>query len=261
MTTMTMPNDEIVQVGKGKRVALFATCANDVMFPQTAIAAVKVLERMGCQVAFPREQTCCAQIFTNSGYFKESMGALRAYLRAFEGYDYVVAPSASCTGAVQHQFPMLAKKLGDVKLQNDVDFVAKRTFDLASFLVKELGVTDVGAFFPHKVTYHENCHGRRVTKVGNAPVELLKAVKGLTYIELPDADRCCGFGGTFSMKNPDVSRAMAADKAAAVMSTGAEYVVSGDNLCLMNFGGVLARNNTGIKYINLAEVLAHTQES
>lgn len=247
--------------GEGKTVALFATCINDTMFPTTPQAVVTVLERLGCQVVFPKSQGCCGQMLTNTGYYDEAVPMVRSYVEAFEDYDYIVGPSGSCVGAVRHQHPMLAKHSKDEGLQRDVDAVAKRSFDFSEFLVDVLGVTDVGAYFPHRVTYHPTCHSKRVAKVGDKPYQLLNAVKGLTLIELPGADQCCGFGGTFSVKNPDVSVAMGADKARNAASTGAEYLVTGDNACLMHINGIMHRNNYGLAPIHLAEILAQTEEA
>lgn len=245
--------------GAGKRVALFATCINDVMFPETPKAVVRLLERLGCEVDFPPTQTCCGQMFTNTGYLGEAMPSLHAYLDAFEPYDYIVAPSGSCVGSIRDQHPMLAKRSGKAALAERVAAVSSKTYDLTELIVDVLGVTDVGAYFPHRVTYHPTCHSLRVTKVGDRPYELLKNVKGIDLVALPDAERCCGFGGTFSMKNPDVSTAMAADKARHVSSTDAEYVVMGDNSCLMNVQGVLSREHSQVRSIHLAELLAHTE--
>ena len=249
------------QPGKGKKVALFITCINDVMFPGTGQATVKLLERLGCTVEFPREQTCCAQITTNTGYFDESIPQVRQYVKAFGDYDYVVSPSGSCTAAVREQHPMLAKHSKDAGLQREVDRVSQQVYDITEFLVDVLGVTDVGAYFPHAVTYHSSCHGNRLLRLADRPLELLRNVRGMTLLELPNAEECCGFGGTFSIKNADVSAAMAADKARHVRETGAEFVVAGDNSCLMNIGGVLSRQNSGVKPIHLVEILANTEEA
>ncbi len=244
---------------EGLTVALFATCINDVMFPGTPKAVVTVLERLGCTVEFPLEQTCCGQMFTNTGYFDAAVPDVRNYVKAFAGYDYIVGPSGSCVGAVRHQHPMLAAHAKDEGLAAEVDKVVARTYDFTEMLVDVLGVTDVGAYFPHRVTYHPTCHSVRVAKVGDKPYQLLSKVKGIDLVPLPDADQCCGFGGTFSVKNPDVSVAMGGDKARHVASTGAEYLVTGDNACLMHIGGLLHRQNAGIKTLHLAELLAHTE--
>lgn len=248
------------KVGTGVTVALFATCANDVMFSNTPIATVKLLERLGCKVEFPEEQTCCGQIFTNTGYYDEAMGSVKNYLRAFEQYEYIVAPSGSCVGSVRHQHEMLARRdAGDV-IGDRVAAVASRTYDISEFLIDVLGVVDVGAYFPHRVTYHPTCHSVRVAKVGDKPMQLLRAVRGIDIRELPNKEECCGMGGTFSLKNPDVSKAMAADKARHVAETGAEYLVTGDNLCSLNIHGVLQRNKQPIQKIHLVEILANTEE-
>ncbi len=244
---------------QGPTVALFATCINDVMFPGTPRAVVDVLERLGCTVEFPLEQTCCGQMFTNTGYFDAAVPDVRNYVKAFSGYDYIVGPSGSCVGAVRHQHPMLAAHAGDEKLAAQVAEVTARTFDFSELLVDVLGVTDVGAYFPHRVTYHPTCHSVRVAKVGDRPYQLLSRVKGIDLVPLPEADQCCGFGGTFSVKNPDVSVAMGGDKARHVMETGAEYLVTGDNACLMHIGGLLHRQRAGVRTIHLAELLAHTE--
>ena len=247
--------------GTGSTVALFATCVNDTLFPGTPKAVVTVLERLGCRVVFPREQTCCGQMFTNTGYFDEALPSVRAYAKAFADYDYIVGPSGSCVGAVRDQHPMLARRTGDPGLVVASERVAARTLDLSEFLVDVLGITDVGASFPHRVTYHPTCHSLRVTRVGDRPFRLLRAVRGLDLVDLPEAEQCCGFGGTFSLKNADVSVAMANDKADNVVSTGAEYVVAGDNSCLLNIGGVLARRRSSVTPIHLAEILASTEEA
>ncbi len=243
----------------GLRVALFATCINDVMFPGTPKAVVSVLERLGCKVEFPMEQTCCGQMFTNTGYYDAAIPDVRNYVKAFSGYDYIVGPSGSCIGAVRHQHPMLAEHSGDAGLAEAVAGVVERTYDFTELLVDVLGVTDVGAYFPHRVTYHPTCHSVRVAKVGDRPYQLLSKVKGIDLVPLPDSDQCCGFGGTFSVKNPDVSVAMGADKARHVLETGAEYLVTGDNACLMHIGGLLHRQNSGVRTIHLAEILARTE--
>lgn len=245
--------------GEGKTVALFATCASDVMFPDTPKAVLTLLERLGCTVVFPERQTCCGQPFTNTGYFDETVPVVRNFVETFGEYDYVVGPSGSCIGAVREQHEMLAEHAGDAGLARAVSQVVPHVYDISEFLVDVLGVTDVGAHFPHKVTYHPTCHSLRVARVGDKPMRLLEAVRGITVLPLEDADRCCGFGGTFSLKNPDVSVAMATDKARHVADTGAEYLVTGDNLCLLNISGVLNRGQSGIKPIHLAEILAHTE--
>jgi len=242
------------------RVALFATCFNDTMWPETPKATVRLLERLGCRVEFPAAQTCCGQMLTNTGYAGEAVPLVRRFVDVFGDYDAVVAPSGSCVGSVRDQHAMVARRAGDEGLASDVERVAPRVHELSEFLVDVLGVTDVGAWFPHRVTYHPTCHSLRLLRVGDRPLRLLRAVEGIDLVELPGADECCGFGGTFAMKNADVSVAMGTDKAAHVVETGAEVVVAGDNSCLAHIGGILGRQRAGIRSMHLAEILASTKE-
>lgn len=243
----------------GVRVALFATCFNDTMWPETPKATVRLLERLGCRVEFPTEQTCCGQMLTNTGYAADALPLVRRFVDVFGEYDHVVAPSGSCVGSVREQHRMIAE--GDDTLMSRVDEVAPRVLELSEFLVDVLGVTDVGAYFPHRVTYHPTCHSLRMIRVGDRPLQLLRAVRGIDLVELPGAEECCGFGGTFAVKNPDVSIAMGSDKARNVVSTGAEILVAGDNSCLAHIGGILGRQRSGVRTMHLAEILASTEEN
>jgi L-lactate dehydrogenase complex protein LldE len=222
------------------RIALFVTCLGDTLFPEVPKATVAVLERLGHEVAFPREQTCCGQLHSNSGYRDEALALARRFARIFDGFDAVVSPSSSCVGAVR-------ELLG-------AD--APRVFELSEFLVGQLAMEDVGASFPRRVTYHPTCHSLRVTKVGDAPLRLLRAVRGLDLVDLPEATECCGFGGTFAVKNAETSTAMLADKCRAVLSTGAEVCTAVDGSCLMQIGGGLSRRRAGVRTMHLAEILA-----
>ncbi|MDC5697079.1 (Fe-S)-binding protein [Intrasporangium calvum] len=239
------------------RVALFATCFNDTMWPETPKATVRLLERLGCRVEFPTEQTCCGQMFTNTGYAAESLPLVRRFVDVFGDYDAVVAPSGSCVGSVREQHRMIAE--GDERLMSRVDEVAPKVYELSEFLVDVLGVTDVGAYFPHRVTYHPTCHSLRMIRVGDRPLQLLRAVRGIDLVELGGAEECCGFGGTFAVKNADVSIAMGSDKARNVLDTGAEVLVAGDNSCLSHIGGILGRQRSGVRTMHLAEILASTE--
>jgi len=241
------------------RVALFATCFNDVMWPETPKAVVRLLRRLGCDVEFPLDQTCCGQMFTNTGYADEAIPAVRNFAATFAGYDAVVAPSGSCVGSVRHQHRDIAVRAGDTRLQAEVDAVVPTVYELSEFLVDVLGVTDVGAYFPHRVTYHPTCHSLRMLRVGDRPLRLLAAVRGIDLVELPDAEQCCGFGGTFAMKNADTSVAMGSDKARAARDTGAEVLVAGDNSCLAHIGGLLHRQRSGMRVMHLVEILATTE--
>jgi L-lactate dehydrogenase complex protein LldE len=242
------------------RVALFATCFNDVMWPETPKAVVRLLRRLGCDVEFPLGQTCCGQMFTNTGYAEEAIPAVRNFVATFAGYDAVVAPSGSCVGSMRHQHADIAARAGDERLQADIAALTPRVYELSEFLVDILGVTDVGAYFPHRVTYHPTCHSLRMLRVGDRPLKLLEAVRGIDLVDLPRADECCGFGGTFAMKNADTSVAMGSDKARAARDTGAEILVAGDNSCLAHIGGLLSRQRSGMRVMHLAEILAATDD-
>src|SRR3712207_5301365 len=211
------------------KVALFVTCFNDTMFPESAKATVALLERLGVEVDFPTSQTCCGQMHINTGYRDEAVPLVRRYVEAFDGYDAVVAPSASCAGTVVHYHHKIAGERGDRALRDGVARVAPRTYELTQFLVDVLGTEDVGAYFPHRVTYHATCHSLRALRLGDRPYRLLRAVRGLTLVDLPAFEECCGFGGTFAIKNADVSVAMGADKVRHVRSTGAEVLVAADD--------------------------------
>ena len=243
------------------RIALFVTCLTDTLFPGTGQAVVRLLERLGHQVAFPEGQTCCGQMHFNTGYRRESLPMARGFAEAFAGFDAIVSPSASCTAMVREYHAQLAAEAGDATLARAVAEIAPRVHDLSTLLTGVLGVTDVGAYFPHKVTYHPTCHGLRMLKVGDAPVRLLRAVRGLNLADLPDAEACCGFGGTFAVKNADVSAAICADKVAAVRRSGAEVLCAADNSCLMHIGGSLQRQRSGVAVMHLAEILARTEEA
>jgi Fe-S oxidoreductase len=238
------------------RVALQVTCLNDALFPDTGKAVVTLLRRLGVEVEFPESQTCCGQPMVNTGYLDEAVSAVRSFVDAFESYDAVVTPSGSCAGSARHQQRIVAKRTGDTRLQARVASLEPRVFELSEFLVDVLGVTDVGASFPHRVTYHPTCHSLRALGVGDRPYRLLEAVHGITLVDLPAADQCCGFGGTFAVKNADTSIAMGSDKARHVRETGAEVLVAGDNSCLMHVGGLLTRQRAGVRTMHLAEVLA-----
>lgn len=237
------------------RVALFATCLGDVAFPAAPQATVELLERLGCRVDFPTAQTCCGQMLTNSGYGARAVPLVRGLVDAFADYDYVVSPSGSCVGSVRHQHAGLAREAGDQPLARAAAGLASRTYELSEFLVDVLGVLDVGASFPHRVTYHQTCHSARVTKVGDRPLRLLAHVRGLELVPIGSPESCCGFGGTFAVKNPDVSLAMGQDKTQAALATGAHVLVAADASCLMHLGGILRREGSPMRTMHLAEVL------
>jgi L-lactate dehydrogenase complex protein LldE len=241
------------------RIALFITCLADTLFPEVGQATVALLERLGHQVDFPPAQTCCGQMHVNTGYQREALPLVRRYVEVFERSDLIVVPSGSCAGSVRHQHAMVARRLGDERLARRAEAVAARTYELSELLVNVLGVEDVGAFYPHRVTYHPTCHSLRVLGVGDGPLRLLRHVGGLQLIELPAAEVCCGFGGTFAVKNADTSTAMLADKMRNVLGTRAEVCTAGDSSCLMHIGGGLSRLRAGVRTVHLAEILASTR--
>jgi L-lactate dehydrogenase complex protein LldE len=243
------------------RVALFITCLADALFPEVGRATVTLLERLGHEVVFPSGQTCCGQMHTNTGYQQQALPLIRRHVDAFEGFDAIVGPSGSCVGSVRHQHAMVARRWGDAALAGRAATVAAHTYELSEFLVGVLGLEDVGAYFPHRVTYHPTCHSLRVLRVGDKPLRLLRAVRGIDLVELPRAQECCGFGGTFALKNADTSSAMLADKMSCVLGTRAEVLTAGDASCLMHIGGGLSRLRAGVRRVHLAEILASTEAS
>ncbi|NJP68551.1 (Fe-S)-binding protein [Streptomyces spiramenti] len=247
------------------RVALFVTCVNDTLYPATGRAVVRLLRRLGVDVEFPQDQSCCGQPQFNTGYRRETEPLALRYARAFAEYDHVVTPSASCAAMVRDNYPRLRRRAssegrpGAAAALEDAAEAAGRTVELTEFLVDVLGVTDVGAWFPHTVTYHPTCHGLRMLGLGDRPRRLLAAVEELELRELPGAEECCGFGGTFAVKNAAVSASMGADKAASVTATGAEALCALDNSCLMHIGGTLSRAGSPTRPLHLAEILAATR--
>jgi L-lactate dehydrogenase complex protein LldE len=238
------------------RVALFVTCLNDTLFPEAGIATVRVLERLGHEVEFPEAQTCCGQLHFNSGYQEDALTLVRRFVRVFAEAEVVVAPSASCVAMVREFYPYLAEQADDAPLARDVAAVAPRVLELTELLVTRLGVEDVGASFPHRVTYHPTCHSLRVLRLGDAPLRLLGAVRGLDLVELPRADECCGFGGTFAIKNADTSNAILDDKVQAVLDSNVDFVTAVDTSCLAQIGGALSRRRIDVHTPHIAEILA-----
>ncbi len=243
------------------RVALFITCVNDAMFPDTGKATVAILRRLGQDVAFPMAQSCCGQPHFNAGYPTEALALLRRFVRAFDGYDVVVSPSASCVSMVHENHTRLAAVTGDAALQADVAALVPRVLELSQLLIDVMGVEDVGAYFPHPVTYHPACHGLRSLGLGDRYPRLLAATEGLSLIDLPDAQECCGFGGTFAVKNADTSSAMVQTKVDNILATGAQVMATSDNSCLLNIAGALVRRTGAMRTMHAAEILATTRAS
>lgn len=243
------------------RIGLFATCLGDTLFPDAVKATALLLSRLGHELVFPPGQTCCGQMHVNTGYQREPVPLVRNFAEQFgdPSIDAVVMPSGSCAGCVRHQHPLVAERYGDRALRAGVAAVEAKTYELSEFLVDVAGTVDVGAYFPHRVTYHPTCHSLRMLRVGDKPLSLLRAVEGIDLVELPEADACCGFGGTFAVKNAATSSAMLADKIGQVESTGAAVCTAGDSSCLMHIGGGLSRIRSGTRTLHLAEILAATR--
>ena len=241
-------------------ISLFITCYNDTLFPETGKAVVAVLERLGHQVEFRAAQTCCGQMHYNTGYAAQALPLMRRMIDVFRGVEVICVPSASCVSMMREHYPLMAAEARDAALASDVADLLARTYEFSELLVDKLGVTDVGATFTHRVTLHTPCHSLRSLHLGDQPVRLLRAVRGLDFVALPRSDECCGFGGTFAVKNADVSTAMALDKVGCIAETGATVCTAGDNSCLMQLAGVLHRQGAGVRCLHLAEILASTAD-
>jgi L-lactate dehydrogenase complex protein LldE len=246
------------------RIALFITCYNDTLFPATGKAVVRVLEKLGHTVEFPAGQTCCGQMHVNTGYWNDALPLLPRFVEQFRHAEAVVVPSSSCVAHMREHFPAMARELEDTGKQNGlaaaVDVLLPRVFEFSELLTRLLNVTDVGAIFPHRVTYHASCHGLRNLHLGSGPADLLHCVRNTELAPLPGLEQCCGFGGTFAIKNADVSSAMLEEKLDAIQSTGATAVTACDNSCLLHIAGGLHRRGVPIRSMHLAEILAADEE-
>jgi L-lactate dehydrogenase complex protein LldE len=226
---------------------------------------VKVLERLGHTIDFPPEQTCCGQMHYNTGYQQDALPLLPRFVQQFRHAEAVVVPSSSCVAMMREHYPSMAERLqGTGKhagLVAEVAALLPRVWEFSAFLTQCLGLTEVGAYYPHRVTYHASCHGLRSLALGDGPHTLLRAVRGIDLVPLEGLEQCCGFGGTFAVKNPDVSSAMLAEKTNAVLNTRAEVCTACDNSCLMHIAGALHRQRTGVRAVHLAEILAGEEGS
>jgi L-lactate dehydrogenase complex protein LldE len=242
------------------RVSLFITCYNDTLFPEAGIAVVRVLERLGHTVVFPAGQTCCGQMHANTGYRKEALPLLVRFVEQFRNADAVVIPSSSCVSMMREQYLSMARELeqagGHGGLAEEVRALLPRVWEFSEFLTKCVKVDDVGACDPHRVTYHASCHGLRSLGLGDGPASLLAAVRQIELAPLPNLERCCGFGGTFAVKNADVSSEMLDEKVQDILGTRAEVCTACDNSCLMHIAGALHRRKTGVRTVHLAQILA-----
>src|SRR5699024_9064295 len=234
------------------KVSLFITCLCDVFSTDVGKNTVEILERAGCEVDFPEAQTCCGQPAFNSGYLADAKESMKQMMKAFQFADYVVGPSGSCVGMLKEYRTIFATELdwgGEAKR------LAAKSYEITLFLVDVLGVEDVGSTFKGKITYHPSCHMTRILGVKDAPMTLLKNVEGAELVELPVKEDCCGFGGTFAVKNSVISGEMVKEKSAHVSETGAEFLVSGDMGCLLNIGGRMAREGKNVKVAHITEIL------
>lgn len=238
-----------------RKVALFVPCFVDQVLPQVAIDTVTVLRRIGCEVVFPEDQTCCGQPGFNTGHWEAAQPCAEHFVRVFSRYEAIVCPSGSCTSMVRKHYPEL---LSSNPLRADAVAVGERVFEFAEFLVRVAGVTDVGASFPHAVTYHPSCHATRELGIYDEPMQLLRAVRGIDLRPLPNESECCGFGGMFSTKFGMISAAMGDTKAANIEQAGAEFVTTIDPSCLMHLEGVFGATKRKLKTIYLAGILANT---
>jgi L-lactate dehydrogenase complex protein LldE len=234
------------------KISLFITCLCDAIYPRVGEAMVRLLARFGVRPEFPSVQTCCGQPAFNSGYWNEARAAARTLLDAFEDSDFVVSPSGSCVYMIHHYRELFRDEPAELARVEDL---RRKTYEFTQFLVGVLGVTDVGATFPHRVTFHPSCHGSRLLGVREEPLKLLENVKGLEFVPLPYAEDCCGFGGTFSVKMSDISGAMVGEKADHVLETEAEVLTGLDMGCLMNIGGHLRHRGQPVRVLHLAELL------
>jgi len=237
-----------------RRAALFITCLVDLLFPRVGMAAADLLRRLGVEVDFPDRQTCCGQPAFNAGYFREARAMARHFLQVFEPYPFIVAPSGSCVAMVRDHYPELFRK--DPELGERFRSLGRRTHELSQFITEVLGLESVEARFPHRVTYQDSCHSLRGLGLREGPRRLIRAVGDIEFLELPGSDSCCGFGGVFSVKHPDISLAMVRDKIRRIEETGAEFVVATDASCLLHIGGALQRRGSSIRTLHLAELLA-----
>lgn len=243
------------------KISLFLSCYNDTLFPETGRAVVNVLERLGHEVDFPLDQTCCGQMHFNTGYRAQAYALAKRLLQQFSTAQVVCIPSSSCVATLREVYRELAEENDDIAMLHLLEGLLPRCLEFTELLVDHLGAVDVGASFPHRVTYHASCHGLRSLKLGDKPVQLLRHVRGLQLAPLQGLEQCCGFGGTFSIKNAEVSGAMLTEKARAVLNTEAEVCTAVDNSCLMHLSGFFHRQYSGVRTMHIAEILAASGSS
>lgn len=243
-----------MKTAKSDRVTLFVQCLVDGIYPEVAEAVARVFERLGMEVDCPVDQTCCGQPAYNTGYHTEAAVAARRFIEVFEESPVIVCPSGSCVDMVRHHYPALFAE--DPTWRSRAETISGKIFEFSEYLVDVLGVTDLGSKFQGRVTYHDSCHLSRRLGVARQPRVLIEGVPGAELIEMVESNRCCGFGGTFSVKYPDISGAILTDKVERILATGADAVVGCDMSCLMNIGGMLSRRQSDVKTLHIAQLLA-----
>ena len=243
-----------MKIRKNDRVTLFVQCLVDGIYPEVAEAVVRIFERLGMEVQCPVDQTCCGQPAYNTGYHKEAAVAARRFIEIFEGAPVIVCPSGSCVDMVRHHYPALF--VDDPAWLSRAEAVSAKIYEFSEYLVDVQGITDLGSKFQGRVTYHDSCHLSRRLGVARQPRALIEAVAGAELVEMAESNRCCGFGGTFSVKYPDISGAILSDKVERILDTGADAVVGCDMSCLMNIGGMLGRRTSDVKTLHIAQLLA-----
>ncbi len=243
------------EANKKIKVSLFITCLVDALFPQVGVSMVKVLKSLGVEVDFPEKQTCCGQPAFNTGFRQDAKLLAKRFLSIFERDGFIVSPSGSCTSMVRVFYKELFHD--DQKTLNIVELISTRTYEFSEFLVNVLKVDDVGATYKGRVTYHDSCHALRELRIQDEPRKLIKSVKGIDFIEMKSPETCCGFGGTFSIKFPDVSVSILDEKIESIIESGADTVLSADMGCLMHIGGALDRRNIPVKTMHIAELLSN----
>ena len=234
------------------KVSLFIPCLVDQFFPSVGMNLFKILKKVGLSVNYPVEQTCCGQPAFNAGYHAEACELGQRFLEIFQGSEYIVTPSGSCTSMVKIFYPEI---LNNYSYKESLQEITKNIYEFSDFLVNVVGVKDLGITFPHRVTYHDACHLLRELQIYQEPRELIRNIRGIELVEMKESDVCCGFGGMFSVKFPEISTAMVEDKCTAITETGADYVIANDSSCLMQIGGYLSRNNIPVKPLHLADLL------
>lgn len=233
---------------------LFIQCLVDVMYPEIGVAMLKIFDKLGIPVDCPTDQTCCGQPAFNAGYRKQAKIAARRFIEIFENKEAIVCPSGSCVAMVRHHYPQLFD--GEPRWQRRAEAVAAKTYELSQYLVDVLGIDELGARYSGKLTYHDSCHALRTLGIQQQPRQLIAKIAGAELVEMNESERCCGFGGSFAVKYPDISTAMVADKADNIIATGADAVVGIDISCLMNIQGLLGRRKSPVKSVHIAELLA-----